>query len=120
VSRRCASISVAVIAVGKFGASIEQKLKPTLAELIAEAIQVIGTKLVNHNYDDQLGVGIVGRAEGTPYEKRKKQDWDCHHAQGELHRRLVYSLRGGVGMWMKGGSAIHSMNASLPVSLAVR
>ena len=65
-------------------------------------------------------MGIVGRAEGITYEKRKKQDWDCYHAQGELHRRLVYSLRGGVGMWMKGGSAIHSMNASLPVSLAVR
>src|SRR5437867_3879289 len=80
-----AGIGVLVIAVGKIGAAIQQKSKTTLAELIAKTFQVIRTKLVDHKYDDQLRVGIVGRAKAITYEKRKKQDWDYHHAEGELH-----------------------------------
>ena len=58
-----ARVRIIVIAVGEVGAVVEELAESALAELVAIALQIVSAKLVDDNYHNQLGMGIVGRGE---------------------------------------------------------
>ena len=53
-------VGVVVVAVGKVRTMVEQQPEAAFAELIAVTLEIVATKLVNHNDDNELGVRVVG------------------------------------------------------------
>ena len=70
-----AGVGIIVIAVGEVGAMVEQQAESAIAELVAIALQIIAAKLVDDNYDHQLGMGVVSgsKAAGGVAKSRRAQ-----------------------------------------------
>ena len=83
VPRRGLGIGVVVVAIFKVGAVIEEKAKALALEVCAIAVQIVGAKLIDHQKDDQLRMGIVGAGVGAR-RQRENQQGDKQPAQGAL------------------------------------
>ena len=83
-------VGVVVVAVREIGTTIEQQAKPTLHELIAIPLQVVTTKLVNHDDDNQLGMTVVGGSIRQASERGTKQGVSQQagkqRSEGAFHR----------------------------------
>jgi hypothetical protein len=78
---------------------IEQKPKSGVPELVVVALKIVAAELIDHDYDDELGMTVVsrgatakGRAEGGCQRNDNAQGSPSgggFHREGSLHSRLV-------------------------------
>ena len=68
VSRSGARVGIVVVAVGEISAVVEEEAEAALAELRAVALEIVTAKLVDDDYDNQLGMAVVGGGEAGNWE----------------------------------------------------
>ena len=99
VARSSAGVGIVVVAVGEVCAVIEEQAEPSVGKLVAIAFEIIGSELVDDDYDDQFGTGVVGGGGGRNCGQRqggyegKREALACSkgaeggfHRKGSLHR----------------------------------
>jgi hypothetical protein len=59
MARGGTGIGVVVVAVGEVGSVVEEETESAVSELVAIALEIVAAKLVDDDYDDQLGVAVV-------------------------------------------------------------
>ena len=67
---------------------VDEKTEAAIAELIAIALQIIAAKLIDHDDDNQLRMGVVGRAEGardSAYDHARQREHQTKKP-GKFHR----------------------------------
>src|SRR5947208_8418129 len=86
VARRGARVGVIVVTIGEIRSVIKKEAESAFAELVAITLQVVATKLIDYDNDDQLGAGIIGGRKaqaGEPEEEKSKNETatgGCHRA----------------------------------------
>ena len=101
MSRSGAGVGVVVVAVGEVCAVVEEKTESAFAELVAVAFQIVAAKLVDDNYHDQFGMGVVSRGEArrdrtsneNGDEAQRKKPADSNGAGEESHREVSLHMR---------------------------
>ena len=86
MSRSGAGIGIVVIAISEICAAIEKHAEPSIAKLVAIAFQIVAAELVDHNDDNELGMGIVsgrerGRSESDKFSSKVSA---MHKERGSL------------------------------------
>ena len=81
VTGRGPRIRVVVIAVSEVGATIGEQAEAVGTKLIVRAIEIVATKLVDDDDDDELGLRVVS---GSGNEECRRGERSAGALQGEV------------------------------------
>src|ERR1700728_2074217 len=68
-----AGVCIVVITVGEIGSVVEEQAESALAELVVISLQIVAAKLVDDDYYNQFGMGIIGRGKSGRRARRQDQ-----------------------------------------------
>src|SRR5262245_3158806 len=71
-----ARVGIFIVAIAEGRSSIEEQAEATLTELVAITFKVVATELVDDDDDNQAGMTVVGRSEGSLLLQKAQQGAD--------------------------------------------